>query len=113
MSTDIFSDKTSAAWLTGSYAVFTIGELCLSPLGLSLVSKIAPPRLTALMMGGWFLSTSIGGKLSGILASFWDTFTDKRIIFMITFVSATIATIGIWAMVKWLSQIVRERTGSD
>lgn len=113
MSTDIFADKTSALWLTGSYAVFTIGELCLSPLGLSLVSKISPPRLTALMMGGWFLSTSIGGKLSGILASFWDTFTDKRIIFMITFIAATIATIGIYAIVKWLSEIVRERTGSD
>ncbi len=113
MSTDIYHDKTSALWLTGSYAVFTLGELCLSPLGLSLVSKIAPPRLTALMMGGWFLSTSIGGKLSGILASFWDSFTDKRVIFVIMFVAATVATIGIYVIVKWLNEIVRERTGSD
>jgi POT family proton-dependent oligopeptide transporter len=46
-----------------------------------LVSKLSPKRLTALMMGGWFLSTSIGNKLSGILAKTWDNYTDKPIIF--------------------------------
>lgn len=52
--------KGSAMWLVGTYAVITVGELCLSPMGLSMVSKLSPPRLTALMMGAWFLSTSIG-----------------------------------------------------
>ncbi|MGN6133835.1 MAG: peptide MFS transporter, partial [Aureliella sp.] len=59
--------KVSPLWLVSTYAVITIGELCLSPMGLSLVSKLSPPRLTALMMGGWFLSTSIGNKLAGVL----------------------------------------------
>ena len=44
--------KGSAMWLVGTYAVITVGELCLSPMGLSMVSKLSPPRLTALMMGG-------------------------------------------------------------
>ena len=46
----------------------------LAPIGLSLVSKVAPKRITSLMMGGWFLTTSLGGKISGILAGFWDEF---------------------------------------
>ncbi len=68
--------KVSPWWLVGTYGVITIGELCLSPMGLSLVSKLSPPRLTALMMGGFFLSTSIGNKLSGVLASLWDGYAD-------------------------------------
>jgi POT family proton-dependent oligopeptide transporter len=58
--------KVSAWWLIGTYAVATLGELCLSPMGLSLVSKVSPPQITAFMMGGYFLTTSIGNKLSGI-----------------------------------------------
>ena len=52
------------------YALHTIGELCLSPIGLSMVTKLAPTRLVGLGMGGWFLSTGIGNNLSGIFASF-------------------------------------------
>ncbi|RYZ28369.1 MAG: MFS transporter, partial [Sphingobacteriales bacterium] len=71
-------EKSAGWWLVGTYAVVTVGELFLSPMGLSLVSKLSPPRLTALMMGGWFLSTSIGNKLSGVLASFWDRYDNKE-----------------------------------
>ncbi|WP_198115284.1 peptide MFS transporter [Massilia rhizosphaerae] len=51
------------------YVIQSIGELCLSPIGLSMVTKLAPPRLVGLGMGGWFLSTGIGNNLSGIFAS--------------------------------------------
>jgi POT family proton-dependent oligopeptide transporter len=51
------------------YVVQSIGELCLSPIGLSMVTKLAPTRLVGLGMGGWFLSTGIGNNLSGIFAS--------------------------------------------
>jgi POT family proton-dependent oligopeptide transporter len=51
------------------YVVQSIGELCLSPIGLSMVTKLAPPRLVGLAMGGWFLATGIGNNLSGIFAS--------------------------------------------
>ena len=51
------------------YVLQTIGELCLSPIGLSMVTKLAPARLVGLAMGGWFLSTAIGDNLSGLFAS--------------------------------------------
>jgi dipeptide/tripeptide permease len=60
--------KTSMMWLVVYYLIITCGELCLSPMGLSLVTKLAPKRLVGLMMGGWFLATSIGNKLSGFIS---------------------------------------------
>jgi len=54
--------------LAACYVLQTIGELCLSPIGLSMVTKLAPIRVVGLAMGGWFLSTAIGNNLSGLLA---------------------------------------------
>jgi POT family proton-dependent oligopeptide transporter len=108
----VYGYKTSPSWLWGTYFVFTISEIFLSPIGLSLVSKLAPARLTALMMGGFFLSTSIGGKIAGVMASFWDDFTDKKIFFLILFVSATIGGVLIYSRIKSLNQIVKDKTGS-
>jgi POT family proton-dependent oligopeptide transporter len=54
--------------LTSVYLIQTVGELCLSPIGLSMVTKLAPVRLVGFGMGGWFLSTGIGNNLSGIFA---------------------------------------------
>jgi POT family proton-dependent oligopeptide transporter len=51
------------------YVMQTLGELCLSPIGLSMVTKLAPPRLVGFAMGGWFLSLAAGGDLSGLVAS--------------------------------------------
>lgn len=103
--------KSSAVWLFGTYAVITVGELFLSPMGLSLVSKLSPPRLTALMMGGWFLSTSIGNKMSGVIASLWDTIDNKVFFFLINFAGAMIAALMIFSMLKWLKRVVLEHTG--
>jgi POT family proton-dependent oligopeptide transporter len=63
--------KVSPAWLFAAYGVLTLGELMLSPMGLSLVSKVAPQRLRGVMMGGWFVATAIGNKLTAI-GVFWD-----------------------------------------
>ncbi len=60
--------KTSMMWMVIYYLIITCGELCLSPMGLSLVTKLSPKRLVGLMMGGWFLATSIGNKLSGFIS---------------------------------------------
>lgn len=108
----IYGYKTGPAWLWGTYFVFTISEIFLSPIGLSLVSKLSPARLTALMMGGWFLSTSIGGKVAGVMTSFWDDFTDKKIFFLILVVAAFIGGILIYSRLKSLNQIVKDKTGS-
>jgi POT family proton-dependent oligopeptide transporter len=102
------AEKASAWWLIGCYGVVTIGELFLSPMGLSLVSKLSPKRLTALMMGGWFLSTSIGNKLSGILAKTWDNYTDKANYFLVNFVLLAFATIIMFMLLKWLNKILKE-----
>jgi proton-dependent oligopeptide transporter, POT family len=101
-------EKASSWWLWGTYGVITIGELFLSPMGLSLVSKLSPPRLTALMMGGWFLSTSIGNKLSGILASMWDKYEYKGYFFLTNSILLLVAAIAIFVMLKWLNKIFKE-----
>ncbi|HEV2840461.1 MAG TPA: peptide MFS transporter [Chthoniobacterales bacterium] len=63
--------RVSPLWLLGAYGVLTAGELMLSPMGLSLVSKVAPVRFRGLMMGGWFMATAIGNKLTQI-GELWD-----------------------------------------
>jgi POT family proton-dependent oligopeptide transporter len=63
--------KVSPWWLISAYAVLTLGELMLSPMGLALVSKVAPMRLRGIMMGGWFVATAIGNKLTAI-GKLWD-----------------------------------------
>jgi POT family proton-dependent oligopeptide transporter len=100
--------KTSAWWFISSYAVITIGELFLSPMGLSMVSKLSPPRLTALMMGGWFLATSIGNKLSGLLSSFWDGYQNKADFFYVNFILLGAAALIMFGMLKWLNKIFKE-----
>ncbi|MBU8870763.1 MAG: peptide MFS transporter [Gemmatimonadales bacterium] len=62
------SSKISMLWLIGYYLIITFGELCLSPMGLSLVTKLSPKRLVGLMMGGWFLATAVGNKMSGFIS---------------------------------------------
>ncbi|HEY0047516.1 MAG TPA: peptide MFS transporter [Flavobacterium sp.] len=101
--------KVSPLWLVACYGVVTIGELCLSPMGLSLVSKLSPPRITALMMGGFFLSTSIGNKLSGVLASMWYDYDHKANFFWINFILLIIATLFAVFLLKWLNAIMREK----
>ena len=108
----IYGFKAAPAWLWGTYFVFTISEIFLSPIGLSLVSKLAPARLTALMMGGWFLSTSIGGKVAGVMTSFWDDFTDKKMFFLILVIAAFIGGILIYSRIKSMNQILKDKTGS-
>ena len=68
---DPYAFKVSPAWLVGAYGVLTLGELMLSPMGLSLVSKVAPIRFRGVMMGGWFVATAIGNKLTQI-GELWD-----------------------------------------
>ena len=102
--------KASSWWFISSYAVITIGELFLSPMGLSLVSKLSPPRITALMMGGWFLATSIGNKLSGVLSSLWDGYSDKANFFWVNAAFLTIASLMMFLMLRWLNKIFKEYT---
>lgn len=102
-------EKASVIWLLVSYGVITIGELLLSPMGLSLVSKLSPVRITSLMMGGWFLSTSIGNKLSGVLASMWDGYNHKAGFFLLNFFLLMAAAVICFVMLKWLNKVMKEK----
>ncbi len=113
MSTNIYEHKVSSAWIFFSYGVFTVSELFMSPIGLSLVSKVAPRRFTALMMGGWLLTTSLGGKISGILAGFWDHFDNKAVFFGISAFAAIVVGISLFPLTKKLNKVVVEATASD
>ncbi len=102
------SSKAGSMWLIASYGVITIGELCLSPMGLSLVSKLSPPRITALMMGGFFLAISVGNKLSGMLSSLWETMDDKANFFYLNFGLVMAAALLLFVMLRWLNKVMKE-----
>ena len=103
------SMKVSPWWLVASYGVITVGELCLSPMGLSFVSKLSPARITALMMGGFFLANSVGNKLSGILASTWYSYENKANYFLVNFALLIFATLLGLSMLKRLNKIMKEK----
>jgi POT family proton-dependent oligopeptide transporter len=65
------SVKVSMFWLIGLYFLHTMGELCLSPIGLSMVNKLSPPRFASLLMGIWFMSTASANKLAGVLSGLY------------------------------------------
>jgi len=96
--------KTSMSWLVYYYLIITFGELCLSPMGLSLVTKLAPKRLVGLMMGGWFLSTAIGNKMSGFISGLEPSTT--------MFVVLAVAILGvagfIYAMLPRLDAAIKK-----
>lgn len=103
------AEKVSVWWLIASYGVITVGELLLSPMGLSLVSKLSPERITSLMMGGWFLSTSIGNKLSGVLSSQWDKYDDKGSYFWLNFFLLFAAAVFLFIILKWLDRVMKSK----
>jgi proton-dependent oligopeptide transporter, POT family len=71
--------KASLLWLLGAYLIHTMGELCLSPVGLSMVTKLAPVKLASLLMGVWFLSSFVANFLSGFLVQFFEQFGAQTI----------------------------------
>ena len=65
--------KVLPTWLISTYLIHTVGELCVSPVGLSSVTKLAPKRLVGQMMGIWFLATSLGNLIAGLIAGEFKT----------------------------------------
>jgi proton-dependent oligopeptide transporter, POT family len=103
------AEKVSVWWLVASYGVITVGELLLSPMGLSVVSKLSPPRIMALMMGGWYLAISIGNMMSGLLSSLWDKYDNKSSYFQLNFILLLIATACMLLILKWLNRVMKEK----
>ncbi len=90
-----FLFQVSPLWLIFGYAIVTLGELMLSPMGLSLVSKVAPIRMRGLLMGGWFVATAIGNKLTmiGIYWSIWKQSNFFLVLGLCAFVMAIVLAI--------------------
>jgi POT family proton-dependent oligopeptide transporter len=82
--------RVSPWWLIIAYMVITLGELMLSPMGLSLVSKVAPIRLRGLMMGGWFAATSIGNYLVGTIGVKWTVWSHSKFFIVVAMMSAAV-----------------------
>jgi POT family proton-dependent oligopeptide transporter len=101
------SGKVSMNWLIGSYAVITLGELCLSPMGLSLVSKLAPPRNRGLLMGGWFVASAIGNYLAGLTGAYWDRMSHSTFFFILVGTSI-FAALLLWGLLKFLNPVIKE-----
>ena len=92
--------KASWLWLFAFFVVVTIGELYLSPVGLSLVTKIAPLRMLSMMMGVWLATSFVGGFLAGWLGSFWSRM-EKPEFFLLIAAIAAFASAAIFAC-RWL-----------
>jgi POT family proton-dependent oligopeptide transporter len=82
--------KVSPLWLIGSYMIISLGELMLSPMGLSLVSKAAPKHLRGLMMGGWFLATAVGNKLTAI-GQYWEVWQHSTFFLVLSMLALVTA----------------------
>ena len=111
--------KVSMLWLTGLYFIHTLGELSLSPIGLSLVSKLSPKHLASLMMGIWFMSTAISNMLAGQLATLYPDGSSKSLcgiieiaslhdFFMMFVVLSGVAAIALACISQLLNRMMRE-----
>jgi POT family proton-dependent oligopeptide transporter len=75
--------RVSPLWLIAANIVIALGEISLSPMGMSLVNRLAPPSLRGLMMGGWFVSLALGGYLSGYVGGYWDRMPHSRFFLLV------------------------------
>ena len=99
--------QASWLWLFGFFVVITVGELYLSPVGLSLVTKIAPLRLLSMMMGVWLATSFIGGFLAGYLGTFWSSMSKPNFFLMLAIISA-IAGVAVTLLNRPLRGILRD-----
>jgi dipeptide/tripeptide permease len=99
--------KVSALWLLSAYAIVTIGELCLSPMGLSLVTKLSPKRFVGLMMGGWFCATAFGNKLSGFFGGI-QALMSPTAFFLVLAATVAVVALAIRAILPWLDRTIKQ-----
>lgn len=97
--------KVSALWLIGVYFLQTVGELCLSPVGLSMVTKLSPVKFTSLLMGTWFLSSFAANLLAGSFAGHYDIMNHNlffSVPMLTTGLSAVVLAFLIKPLKKWM-----------
>jgi proton-dependent oligopeptide transporter, POT family len=99
------AQKINFLWLAGSTLLYTIGELYLSPIGLSLVTKVAPARLVSMLMGVWFLSNFAGNYLTGYLGTYYEKIPHDAFFLMLT-ILAVLTGAAIFALNKPLKKAI-------
>jgi POT family proton-dependent oligopeptide transporter len=110
--------KVSMIWLTGMYMMHTMGELCLSPIGLSLVNKLAPLKFASLLMAVWFLANAFANKLAGVLSALYPdgkttSFMGYQMnslydFFMLFVVMSGVAALILFLLTRWLQTLMRD-----
>lgn len=100
--------KVGPGWLVTTYVLHTLGELCLSPVGLSAMSRLAPARIASLTMGVWFLAAAVGNYLGGRVASLYDSFGLAELFTVVT-VSAAVAALTLAATIPWSRRLLAAR----
>ena len=94
----------SANWLISTYLVLTFAELLLSPMGISFVSKVAPPKLKGMMMGGWFVATALGNMLVSVGGFLWGGI-DLWIVWTVFIVLCLLSALFMFVMMKRLEKV--------
>jgi POT family proton-dependent oligopeptide transporter len=100
--------KISPLWIAVLFLLQTIGEMCLSPVGLSTMTKLAPQRLLGLVMGIWFLAAALGNKLAGVLAGHFES-KDPEVLadfFLKQAMWVGVATVILLALVPWVKRLM-------
>ena len=97
--------RVSPMWLVAAYMIAEFGELCLSPVGLSAVTKVAPQRIVGMMMGVWFLSNAFGNKVAGWAAGFFST-TPLETLFSVVTAVLLAAAVVMFVLVKPLRRLM-------
>jgi POT family proton-dependent oligopeptide transporter len=100
-------DLVSPNWLISTYLVLTFAELLLSPMGISFVTKVAPPKLKGLMMGGWFAATAIGNYLTSIPGRLWESGIPLWAVWGVLIVLCLLSAIFIFSIMKRLENATK------
>ncbi|MBC5634120.1 peptide MFS transporter [Parabacteroides hominis] len=100
------SQLVSPNWLISTYLVLTFAELLLSPMGISFVSKVAPPKYKGLMMGGWFVATALGNKLVGVIGNIWGNM-QLWMVWGVLIVCCLVAALFMFSIMKKLEKVAK------
>ena len=110
----VHGEKVGVMWLTVTYLLHTTGELCLSPVGLSTVSRFAPQRYAAQLMGTWYMSIALGNALGGLIAGKLgnDSLPEMPHRFLMVFAGTAGVGLLLLLLAKWIAKLADEKPSS-
>jgi POT family proton-dependent oligopeptide transporter len=101
----LHGQRVSPMWLVGLYFLQMVGELCLSPVGLSMVTKLSPARIVGFMMGIWFLATALGNYVAGWVAGLVGSRSFSEV-FMIAFMTSAVVTLILAVLIPMIKRLM-------